>query len=378
MKQQMIRSYTMRLKVTQRQSASLSTLLSHLCELYNAALQERRDAWKVCRKSVGLYDQMAELTQLRAVDTESSSFPAAIQRDPLRRVDHAFKSFFRRCKAGQFPGFPRFRSQDRYASFTVDAQNFYIEGDRIVIVKLGGFGFRTRCRIKGQPRSVCISRRGSRWQAIVACEIGAAPKKRPVSNAVGIDVGLATLATLSNGTEIENPRWTKREQDRLASANRNLVRKKRGSKNRARALERLRRVYQRIQGLRRNYLHSISNQLVANYDLIAFEDLNIRGMVQSRLAKSIMDVAWGELIRQLIYKAEEAGVWAVPVNPGGTSQMCSRCGVEVPKRLAERWHKCSCGLSLSRDHNAALNVLRLGESLVETRQNIQRMIADKR
>ena len=197
----------------------------------------------------------------------------------------------------------------------------------------------------------------------MVCDIGEAPPKCVVSCATGIDVGLTTLATLSNGTEIENPRWTQRHEDRIAAKNRALATKKRGSRNRLKAKEALRRAHQSASNARLNYIHHVSKWLVANYDLIAHEDLAIKNMVRNpHLAKSIMDAAWGLLIWCTTYKAEHAGRWMVPVNPNGTSQKCSGCGVVVKKKLSERIHACSCGLTLGRDHNAGLNILALGMS----------------
>lgn len=357
----MIRTYTMRLKVTRKQDETLRRLLAQLCELYNMALQQRRDVWKSHRISIGLYNQMRQLTELRGGVEEYKEFSAHIQRDPLRRLDRAFRGFFSRCKSGDRPGFPRFRSRDRYDSFSVENGDFDLNFNGLKIVKLGTFRVKTRCKLRGTPLELRVKRVGNKWQAQVVCDIGPAPEKRPVSNAVGIDLGLTTLVTLSDGTEIANPRWTRQEENRLADANRSLA-----SKNRLKAKEHLRRVHQRIAGKRRAYLHGVSQQLINSYDLIAYEDLKIRNMVRSNMAKSIMDAAWGELIHQLKYKAEWAGTYAVAVDPRGTTQNCSGCGEKVPKGLAQRRHECPhCGLSLDRDHNAALNVLRLGESLAE-------------
>jgi putative transposase len=367
----MMRTYTVRLKVTKRQCVVLSALLVDLCELYNAALQERRDAWKICQKRISYYDQQSELTQLRAIDPQSASFPAAIQRDPLRRVQRAFDGYFRRVKAKQTPGFPRFRSVDRYDSFAADSANFSVKGDSISIVKMGTFRFKTRCRLRGTPRELIVKRRGNRWVATIACDLGYAPELKPVRSAVGIDLGVSSLVVLSDGTEIDNPKWTRLEQERLARANRDFSRKKRGSRNRIKSRERLRRTHQRIQGLRKSYLHTVSEWLVSSFDLIAHEKLNIRNMVRSNLAKSILDSAWGELLWQLRYKAESAGVHLVAVDSRNTTQLCSGCGTKVPKTLAQRQHECQeCGLSLSRDHNAAINVLRRGERRVEGVQNV--------
>ena len=357
----MHRSYTTRLNPTKRQDALLTGVLAQNCELYNCALEERIGAWKTSRKSLTLYDQQKELTQLRAVEPEYAAMPVAIQRDPLQRLQRAFDGFFRRIKAGQTPGFPRFRSQSRYDSFTVDSQSFRIEGNTAYITKLGGFRFKVQRRMKGIPKTLCISRCGHKWKASFGYDIGPAPEKIAVRNAVGIDVGLTTLVTLSDGTEIANPRWTRQEEDRLADANRSLSRKIRGSKNRLKTREFLRRCHQRIAGKRASYLTGVAKQLVSQYDLIAYEDLKIQQMVEDRLAKSILDAAWHQLIWRLHCEAEYAGKWIIPVNPRNTTQNCSGCGEKVPKTLWQRKHDCPhCGLSLGRDLNASRNILQRG------------------
>lgn len=364
----------MRLKVTRKQDETLTRLLAQLCELYNMALEQRISVYKSHRKTIGLYDQQKQLTELRNGVEEYANGPMRIQRDPLIRLDRAFKAFFRRCKSGENPGFPRFRSRERYDSFSVqmEERNFRFSDGKVSLPRLGTFRTKTKCKIKGDPLVLHIKRCGQKWQAQVVCDVGPAPEKVEVRNTVGIDLGLTALATLSDGTEIPNPRWTKQEENRLAQADRDLSRKKNGSNNRKNSKERLRRVHQRIAGLRSSYLTGVAKQLFNDYDLIAHEKLNIRGMVQSRFAKSIMDAAWSQLIHRLNCEAEYAGKWVVPVNPRGTTQLCSRCGEKVLKDIRQRQHNCpNCGLSLGRDHNAALNILRLGESLAETQNCMQ-------
>ncbi len=366
----MIRTYTMRLKPTKRQQVKLNDLLEHLCVLYNSALEHRKRSWEQLGKPVMYYDQQRALTDFRGKSLEVFSFPLTIQRDPLRRIDRAFKAFFRRVKAGEKPGYPRFKTKTSYNSFNV-AERFSVNGSCLKIARLGNFRFKTKCKVKGSFKTINIARRGNRWIANLVCDIGEAPAKRPVSNAVGIDLGVTTLATLSDGTEIANPRWIKREEGRLAEAQRVLARKTKGSKNQAKAKERVRRVYQRIVGSRNAYTTTVAKKLIGQYDLIAHEKLNIKAMAQyGYLGKSIMDAAWGKLIWRLNCEAEKAGKWVIPVNPRNTTKACSGCGELVPKTLSQRTHCCpSCGLVLGRDHNAAVNILRLGESLVE-RQKI--------
>lgn len=344
----------------------LDGLLAQLCELYNMALEQRCDVWKSHRKSFSLYDQQKQLTELRAGVEEYKQGPLKIQRDPLRRLDLAFQAFFRRVKGGEKPGFPRFRSCSRYDSFTVGKDGFRFENGEVSLTKLGTFHVKTGFKIKGEPLELRVKRCGEKWTAQLVCDLGEAPAKIAVSTAVGIDLGLTSLATLSDGTEIENPRWTKREEDRLAAANRDLATKKRGSNNRVKSRERLRRVHQRIAGLRSSYLTGVAKQLLQKYDLIAHEELKISNMVRSNLAKSILDAAWAQLIWRLQCEAEKAGKWIVPVNPRNTTKTCSVCGEIVLKKLSQRRHECPhCGASLGRDHNAALNVLALGMSAAE-------------
>jgi putative transposase len=359
----MMRTFQFRLKPNTTQAAMLGRILTDNAETYNAALQERRDAWRLQRKSITYHAQQSELTDLRK-DPVFQWIACDIQRDPLRRVDRAFKGFFRRCKCGQKPGFPRWRSVGRYDSFTFNAPFVAVRDKAVKIPNLGYIRARGGRPIQGRAKACTIKRDGKRWTASVVCDVGPAPEKVAVSRAVGIDVGLTTLVTLSDGIEIANPRWTRKHETRIAAANQKLALKQKRSKNRIRAREALRRAHQRAASARLNYIHHVSKWLVENYDLIAHEDLKIRNMVRSNLAKSILDAAWGILIYQLAYKAEQAGRYLIAVNPRGTSQICSGCGAEVAKKLSERAHQCPhCGLKLGRDHNAARNVLALGISV---------------
>ena len=200
----------------------------------------------------------------------------------------------------------------RYDSFNVPKGCFTFSGGTLKLTRLGTFRTKTKCKIKSEPGlEIRVKRCGNRWQAQVVCDIGPAPEKIAVRNAVGIDLGLTTLAVfLSDGTGIANPRWT-RQGSRLAAANRALASKKRGSKNCYKAKERLRRVHQHIAGMRSSYLTGVAKDLIGRYDLIAHEDLKIRNMVRSNMAKSIMDAAWAQLVQKLNSEAEWAGKWVV-------------------------------------------------------------------
>jgi putative transposase len=374
----MYRTHTLRLRLNQAQTAAFEEILRDSADTYGAGLQERKEAWKLQRKSISYNDQCSELTELRK-DERFAKIAVDIQREPLRRLDRAFKAFFRRCKSGEKPGFPRFRSWRRYDSFLFNLPRV-IDG-KIRVPNLGWFKFKASQGITGQPKTATVKRVGKKWLIRLVCDIGAAPEKRAVSTAVGIDLGITNFVALSDGSLIDNPRWTHKHATRIAAANQRLARKVRGSRNRLRAKEMLRRAHQRAADARKNFTHHVSKFLVGKYDLIAHEALKISNMARSAsgtveepgtnvaqkrgLNRSIMDAAWGMLLFQVGYKAEYAGGWKVPVKPHGTTRDCSGCGEPVPKGLGDRVHKCpKCGLQIRRDWNAAINIKGRGMRLV--------------
>jgi putative transposase len=363
-----IRTFRYPLRLTVAQEATLDQWRIVCQQLYNGALQERRDAWRKQRVSITRIDQQKELTELRATDPEWLMVPTWIERSALRRVDLAFQAFFRRCRRGEKPGFPRFRSQDRYNSFDLGSNPVHIDGDHLNIPKLGMVKFHKYRDLHGKVKLVCIGRSARGWSVSFVCNLGEAPAKVPVQidKVVGIDVGLEAFATLSTGERIENPRFFRKSEEMLARRQRSLARKRRGSSSRRRAKQLIARVHEHIRNQRLDFARKLACVLFDRFNLIAYEDLAISRMVHGNLAKSIYDAAWGIAIRALNSKAEEAGKWSVPVNPYRTSQRCARCGAVVKKTLAERTHSCSsCGFVTHRDHNSSLNIRALGLSAVQ-------------
>lgn len=356
----MIRTYRYPLRPTQAQAAILGEWIDHCCELYNAALEHRVGAWRV-GVSVGYNAQTLELTALRAEDERVAKIPARVQRSALRRLDRAFQAFFRRCRSGDRPGFPRFRSRHRYDSFSFPPTR--VEGSRVSIPKLGAVRFHEYRPLVGEVREVTIRRACGRWYVCFACEVGPAPAKRPVERVVGLDLGLTAFAVTSEGERFANPRHFRRGAEQLAVRQRRLSRRKRGSRGRQRARLLVAKAHERIKNQRLDHARKLAAELVDRYDLIAVEDLDIRGLMQSNLSKSVADAGWRVFLTCLSLKAEEAGVTVVEVDPRGTTQRCSSCDEVVKKRLRDRTHDCpGCGLVLDRDHNAAINVLNLGLS----------------
>lgn len=362
----MIRSYTFVLRPLAPQRAELHRWKAQCCDLYNAALEQRITAWRTQHKGVSYVDQCRDLTDLRREESHAS-VPCKVQRSALRRLDRAFQSFFRRCKQGATPGFPRFRSKRRYDSFglgRVAIEPAEREGGSgyVRVPKLGQVRFRQHRFMRGEVRDVELRYEPckDRWYVRVVCDVGEAPPKRVVRHATGIDLGLKEFAVLSDGEPIANPRHFRSGHESLARAQRKLARKKKGSNSRHRARAAVARQHRCVRNQRVDFHRKLAADLCSRFDLIAHENLNIKGLARSALAKSVSDVGWGSFLHHLACKAEEAGVHLVAVDPRNTTQACSQCGQLVPKGLGDRVHVCDCGCVLDRDHNAALNVLARG------------------
>ncbi len=362
----LIRTFRFVMRPTADQRRTFDEWRILCCGLYNAALEQRRDAWRMRKQSVSYVYQCRDLTELRNAD-ESGGYdgvPVEVARSALRRLDRAFQAFFRRVKSGDTPGFPRFRSRDRFDSFGLgnvsirpgDGDSGYVR-----VPKLGWVRFKLHRELHGVVKNVEVRRdaRG-RWFVCIACDVGDAPAKRVVRSATGIDLGLKEFAVLSDGEAVHNPRHFRRGQVALRRAQRVLARKTRGSNSRRRAREAVARQHERTRNQRVDFHRKLAADLCSRFDLIAHEDLNIKGLARGMLAKSVSDVAWGSFLQRLACKAESAGVHLVAVDPRNTTQACSQCGTLVPKGLGDRIHACECGCVLDRDHNAALNVLARG------------------
>jgi putative transposase len=362
-----IRTFRYPLRPNKAQEAVLDVYLWRCQQLYNAALEQRRDAYQKQGKTLSWVDQFKDLTELRQGDADFGAVPAKILRSALKRLDLAYQAFFRRLKTGEKPGFPRFRGRDRFKSFSLMFAPS-INGSKILVPKLGHVRFHEYRPIKGKPLDASIRKDSTgKWWVGIQCDLGEPPAKlKPVSH-VGVDVGLTSFATLSTGEHIDNPRYFRALESLLAKRQRSLSLKKRGSKSRGHAKKLVARAHEHIKNQRLDFVRKLAVSLFSRFDLVSYEDLNIRGMVHGNLSKSIYDAAWGLLGHALACKAEEAGKWAVTVDPRGTSQRCSRCGALplLRKTLADRVHFCSCGPPMDRDENAACNIDALGLSAVE-------------
>ncbi len=362
------RTYKYRLYPTRAQAEALDAQRRFACDLYNAALEQRMTAYRLQRKSISLYDQMRDLTELRHAGLGLPGMGSSAQRDPLRRLDRAFAAFYRRVKAGQTPGFPRFRSERRYDSLTwpwMDGAK--LQAGRLVILGVGAVKVKWHREIPSEAaiKTMTAIRAGDRWYTCFSLEVPVRPAVRLELPSVGVDVGITTFAMLSTGEAIAGPRAARAAQRGLRVAQRRLNRRKRGSARRNKARLQVARCHEKVKNVRRDHAHKTARDLVSRFGTIYVEDLNIKGLAGGMLARDVHDQGWGLFLTLLTEKAECAARPIVKVNAWGTSQTCSACDAHAPKDLSVRWHSCVCGYEADRDVNAACNVLKrgLGSSL---------------
>ncbi len=336
-----------------------------LCRwVYNETLAYRKNAYEHEGKSVSKYETNKLLPAWKKDKPELQEVHSQVLQNVQERVDLAFKAFFRRVKSGEKPGYPRFRGRGWYDSFTYPQSGFSLDGGRLHLSKIGDVKIKLHRPIEGRIKRLTVRRTVTgKWFACFSVETEEKPLP-PWKDGVmvGVDVGLESFATLSNGEKIANPRFFRQEENTLAKAQRKMSKSVKGSPAWKKRLKVVGRIHERIANKRYDFAHQVSHGLVSKYGLIAFEDLNVKNMVSNHnLAKSIQDVAWRMLVTLTSYKAASAGSMVVLVDPRNTSKMCSRCGVVVEKSLSDRVHNCTqCGLSMDRDQNAAINILRLG------------------
>ena len=330
--------------------------------VYNETLAMRKSAWEQEQRSISYYESKRQIPLWKKEHPELSGVYSQVLQDVSMRVDLAFKAFFRRVKAGENPGYPRFKGRGRYDSFTYPQYGFKLDGDRLHLSKIGDVKVVLHRPVEGTIKTLTIRRSSTgKWYACFSVEYDPSPLPQKETT-VGIDVGLESFATLSNGEKIENPRFFRTDEKALAKAQRKLSKAGKGTPERKKARKIVAHIHERIANRRLNFAHQNSRKVVNRFGTIVFEELNITTMQKNHhLAKSIADVAWNLFISITEGKAEEAGSHVIRVNPRNTSQMCSRCGMIVAKTLSDRIHSCPhCGLVMDRDQNAAINIMRLG------------------
>lgn len=356
----MRKTYKYRLYPTKKQIQKLNWTLDMCRVLYNSCLLDRKNRYEQTGKGLTRIDQQKILVTDKKNIEFLKEIHSQVLQDVLFRVDKAFQSFFRRIKAGEEePGYPRFKGVGRYDSITYPQEPaFEVTPIGLRLSKIGVIKIKMHRSIYGTVKTCIIRKEVDKWYACFSVEYS--PVLKPIPDkSIGIDVGIKSFATMSDGSVIDNPKHLRKSEQKLISKQRQLSKKKKGSNNRKKARLTVARLHRKVKNQRSDFHHQVSRKIVDNYGFIAVEDLNIKGMVRNHsLAKSIFDAGWGQFLGYLEYKAEDAGVQIEKVSPHYTSINCSVCGKPVPKTLADRMHKCPyCGIVICRDVNAAQNIL---------------------
>ncbi len=329
--------------------------------LYNLCLEQRIINWKRFKKSYNKYDQIYELPAFKKAFPEFAEPTSEVTEDVCKRIHKAYQGFFRRIKAGQKAGFPRFKAKNSYDSFTLRRCGYKLIGQYLYITRLGKFKIKLSRPIEGKIKAVIIKKTlTNKLFVSFVCE-NIPIKPLPKTNkSIGIDMGCLSFLTDSNGNKVNNPRFFKKIQNKLANYQQILSRKKRGSNRRKKAKLNVAKIYEKIFNQRKDFHYKTANKLLKENDIICIEKLKSWNSFRS-LNRSMRDVAWFQFFDILKCKAEEANRQIIEVNPKYTSQICSRCNKIVKKTLADRIHSCSCGLSIDRDYNSAINILARAE-----------------
>ena len=358
-------TFKYRLKPTKAQRTQLEQTLELCRSVYNSTLAVRKNTYERDGKSLSYYDTKKLLPQWKINFTDLKQVHSQVLQNVVMRVDLAYQAFFRRVKVGEGPGYPRFKGKGQYKSLTYPqyGNGVSLNNDILTLSKIGDVKVVMHRPVKGDTKTVTVQRSAGKWYACFSCEVEPEPLP-PSPEVVGVDLGLKYFATLSNGESIKRQRWMKRDTQDIARLQRKKEQYPTGCCERRKVVKALNHAYQRSNNRRNDFAHQESRKLVNRYGLIVFEDLNIQDMQSNGyrvINRNIADVAWARFVQYTAYKAENAGRSVIQINPRGTTQACSDCGMIVPKDLSVRVHECPhCGLKIDRDLNAALNILALG------------------
>jgi len=378
-------TYQYRLNPTPEQASTIEVWAELLRRHWNYALGQRLDWLRrtrcqidrcsiVCEpigdipEKVDYYTQASELRQTKELFPEYKSIYADCQQQNLMRLDKAWKRWLIPDKTGKRGGRPRFKKRGDICSFTFPRVNCPKAGANLTgnILKLSKIGEIEVILHRPIPdgfvtKQATLVKKADGWYVSLSLEDNTVPFPLPVDkvkSAVGIDVGLEKFLATSDGQAVEIPQFYRKSQRRLARGHRQLARRSKGSKNYQRQANKVACLHLHVARQRKEFHYQVAHWLCDQYDLIAFENLNIKGLARTRFAKSILDAAWGSFLNILQAVAVKRGKWAIGDNPRGTSIECSGCGERVEKTLKDRVHSCPhCKLVIDRDWNSGINIL---------------------
>ena len=374
----MITAYQYKLKPTKQQVIEIDRWLAMLCSQYNYLLADRFDWYErnrspvnacplVChlpqlRDNPDYYSQKKTLPNLKKTHPWYAEIYSQVLQDVVKRVKVTFDRFLKGDSNGKRSGRPRFKQRNRYRTFLYpQVKSDCLSGKLINLPMLGKVKVILHRPIPDgfKIKTVSITKRADGYYALFTLEDATVPTIKPDFNPesiTGIDVGLKEFLTTAQNEVVAIPRYYRKAQKRLSGIQKRVSRRKKGSNRRLKAIKSLGKQHKKVADKRKDFHYKTVNSLLRKYDVIAHEDLNVKGLARTNKAKSIHDAGWSNFLSILANKAEKAGLLVIEVSAYNTSQNCSSCGVKVPKELSERWHTCACGCSLGRDHNAAINI----------------------
>ncbi|MCC5664724.1 transposase [Nostoc sp. CHAB 5784] len=372
-------AYQYKLRPTAKQAIEIDRWLSMLCAQYNFLLADRFDWYErnrspinacslVChipelRDNPDYYSQKKTLPQLKKTHPWYSKIYSQVLQDVVKRVKVTFDRFVKGDSNGKRSGKPRFKARDRYRTFTYpQIKDGCLQGNLITLPMFGIVKVILHRPIPDgfKIKTASVTKKADGYYLTLSLEDTTIPSVKPDFNPdsiTGIDLGLKDFLTTSEGDVVLIPQHYRKSQKRLRVVQKRVSRRKKGSNRRKKAIKQVAKQHKKVADKRKDFHFKTANSLLKKYDVVVHEDLNIKGLSRSMLAKSVHDAGWSSFLSILSTKAENAGLLVIAVNPSGTSQDCSSCGVKVPKKLHERWHDCpNCKCSLDRDHNAAVNI----------------------
>ena len=367
----MKKTYEYRAYPTTKQRKLFTVWLALLRSIYNQALTWRIEAYQTAGLTVKWTTQANALPDLKQESEAYAGLHSDILQDAIRRLDKAYKAFFRRAQNGEAPGFPRFKGEGRYRSMTFSHLSKQLIRDlhrkfaKVVVPKVGHLKIRYHRPLPdGKIKNLTILKRASGWYVTICVEVPD-PVEVPIHTTIGVDVGLNSFVVDSEGQHIPNPRYYREAEKKLGKHQHVLARRTKGSNRRSKQREIIARTHERIANQRNDFQFKAAHRILQRCDEVAVENLTIKNMLKNHyLAKSISDAGWGNFRLKLQSKAASAGKQFTKVKPHHTSQKCSGCNEVVPKKLSDRIHACPhCNLVLDRDLNAAINIKKAAVAL---------------
>lgn len=375
-------AYQYRLRPTVPQVAQMSEWLELLCRQYNYRLGERFNWWEQNRCPVNacplichlpqlkdnpdFYSQKRDLVNSKVLFPEYKSVQSQVLQDCIERVKKTFERWIKGDAKGKKSGRPRFKGRGRYRSFTFpQVKQDCISGKYIKLPVLGELKLILHRPLPDgfKIKTATITQKADGWCIVLSLEDSSVPEMQPpvptLENTIGIDLGLKTFLVTNEGEDVSIPQHYRKSEKCLKRLQRNLSRKKKGSNRRKKVVKRVAKAHLKVANQRKDFHYKTAKKLLSKGKNVGHEDLNIKGIARTKMAKSTHDAGWGMFLQILKVKAERAGLLAIAVNPAGTTQNCPGCGEKVPKTLSDRWHSCPCGVELDRDLNAAINIRNL-------------------